>query len=240
MGDMTSKCGPLVFFNNRARICCTDNQLGSVPRTYLFDKNFPNDILTVVIGDESTTGCLGCSTLEMIRPVVARAQFRFHLTGFADLYFWQTGPDDVTNVRAHITGLDTNDDYSLRIFTNPAEPMGNCSAALLGPMISRPGSVVSTPPNPNILTDDMCDLGNLDAIVPIDLGTPAVRLSTKTNFLPLFGPFSVVGNSVGLFRLRDSMIVGCATIMRQEAYPQGELASLLGYQDIDNRPIPPV
>lgn len=221
---------------DRARVCCTDCQLGAVPRTYLFNEQNPSAALVVVIRDENST-ILGCSQLEMIPPVSARTQLRYSSV-FGDFLFWQTGPDDRTYVRVYLTGLNGRD-FSLRIYTNPVQMGDTCDEQTLGAIFSKPGGEFILPRAPNApLTSDAGSIGALDVLLPLPPGQISVRNTTSSSFLPLFGPYSIVGKTLALVLEDTNRIVACNPIMRQGGYPQGELASLLAYQDLNNPPLP--
>lgn len=235
IGDLSSKCGDLEFVNGRARLLCTDNQLGSIRRDYLFDKRHPEHALMVVIRDNEGRP-LGCAVLEMPAPQLGRAQFRT-LSVFGDFFFWQNGPDDRTYVRTHLTGL-RGTDYSLRIFENTAIMTHPCDLDELGNVFSKQGGEFILPAN--LLTNDAGAIGNLDSLLVLVEGQQSLRTTVSSSFLPLFGPYTILGRTLGLVNEETGVVEACNTIMRQEDYPQGELASLLAYQDLNNPPLPVV
>ena len=229
-GDLTSKCGALEFVNGRARNVCTDNQIGSTPREYLFDSRTPEHGLVVVIRD-ANGNVLGCAPLEMVAPLQGRAQFRT-LTAFGDFLFWQNGPDDRTYVRAHVTGL-RGMDFAVRVFENaPMGMMHPCDQDELGAVWSKPGGEFFQPGGGGAI-------GNLDDLLVLEEDQQSLRTTVSTAFLPLFGPYSILDRGLG-FVNNEGEVVACAPIMRQEEYPPGEFASLLGFQDQNNPPLPEV
>ncbi len=237
IGGLSLKCGTLDFVDSRARSFCSDNGLGSIPRTVLFDENNPQDRFSIVIGEASGgPGILGCAALELISPLHAKTELRTStIRGLFD--FWQNGPDDRTNIRADLTGLD-DEDYSLRIFRDPAPPMG-MACGDLGGVFQRNGGVITSAVNPNCpLTRDSCITGNLDSIFPLERGQRSFRMTVSTSTLPLFGPYTIIGRSLGLVLESTNEIIACSTIMLEQGAPQGELASILGYQDFNNPPLP--
>ena len=235
IGDLTRKCGPLQFIDDRARVFCTDNQLGTVPRSYLFSESNPDQALLVAIHDDSSNP-LACAAFEMITPITARAQLRYSSV-FGDFLFWQTGPDDRTFVRVHLTGLN-REDYSLRIHCNSI-PASGCDAEELGEVFSKPGGEFILPrTDDSPMTPDAGDTGNLDVLLGLPPGQVSVRTTTSTTNLPLFGPFSVMGKTLALVREDTGRIVACSEIMLQGEYPQGELSSVTGYQNVNNPPLP--
>lgn len=228
MGAISRKCGQLEFVNGRARFFCTDNQIGSTPRSYLFDDGVTS--VVAVVRDENDN-LLGCANLEMVAPLVGRSQFRTS-TAFGDFLFWQTGPDDRTYVRAHLTGL-RGDDFSLRIYASPVGMTGECNATALGGVYCKPGRIA-------VLPGTTATIGNLDTLLPLGAGQTSLRTTVSSSTLPLFGPYSILGRTLALVRDDTDEIVACNTIMRDEEYPPGELASLLGYQNFNNPPLPEV
>lgn len=219
----------------RARLLCTDNQIGSIPREYLFDERHPEHALVVVIRDAAGVP-LGCAALEMPAPQLGRAQFRT-LSAFGDFFFWQNGPDDRTYVRAHVTGL-RGADYSLRIFEKAVEMTHPCDLDALGNVFSKPGGEFIQPGSS--LTNDAGVIGNLDALLILEDGQQSLRTTVSSSSLPLFGPYTILERTLGLVNEETGIVEACGVIMRQAPYPQGELASLLAYQDLNNPPLPEV
>lgn len=189
----------------------------------------------MVIRDDAGA-MLGCAQLALVDPLQGRAQFR-SLTTFGDFLFWQNGPDDRTYVRAHLTGL-RGTDYSLRIFTNKLEMGEPCNPDTLGDVVSKQGGEFILPGNTP--TNDGGSIGNLDALLQLVDGQQSLRTTVSSAFLPLFGPYSVLDRTLGLVNEETGVIEACGTIMRQAEYPLGEFASLSGYQDINNPPLPEV
>lgn len=235
IGDLTGKCGNLDFVDGRARSVCTDNQIGSIPRTDLFDGRHPEHALIVAIRDAGGM-LLGCSPLTLAPPLQGRAQFRT-LTIFGDFLFWQNGPDDRTNVRTYLTGL-RGTDYSLRVFAEKVEMNEPCDPALLGSVTSRQGGEFILPGDTP--TNDAGRIGNLDALLMLNAGQNSLRTTTTTSFLPLFGPHTILNCTLGLFNEETGVIEACAAIMNQEEYPPEELASLMGFQSDNNPPLPDI
>ncbi len=217
--------------NSRIHTFCTDSQIGSIPRSYLFDDVPPQHSLVLAIRDMNGDA-LGCAQLEMISPLSGQSQCR-SIRSFVDLLIWQNGPDDRTFVRAHITGLD-NRDHSLRIFENVLGMDEECTFSALGNVVGRTNGEFLLPADAN-----MGGVGNLDALIPLE-GISAFRETVSSNALPLFGHSSILGRTMVLVREEDNRIICCGTIMRQQEYPQGEIASLQGFQNLNNPPLPPI
>lgn len=218
--------------NGRARIFCTDNQLGSVPLSYIYDARYPDRALTVTISDNGVA--VACAQLEASEPLVGRTQFRT-LTIFGDFLFWQAGPDDRTYIRAHLTGL-RGVDYSLRVYTNEIGMSLLCTNKVLGEVFSKQGGEFIIPGD--TLTNDAGSIGNLDSLLPLEEGQESLRVTVSSSFLPLFGPYSILDRTLALVNEETGEIVACSAIMRQAEYPVAELASLSGYQDENNPPLP--
>lgn len=235
IGDLSGKCGDLEFVDGRARALCTDSQLGTIPIDYLFDKQNPENALLVVLQDDAGE-LLGCAPLQMSAPLTGRAQFRT-LTVFGDFLFWQNGPDDRTYVRTHLTGL-RGTDYSLRIFTEKVEMYQECDPETLGNVLSKQGGEFILPGN--TATNDAGSIGNLDSLLTLEADQQFLRTTVSTSSLPLFGPYTILDCTLGLVNEETGVIEACGAIMRQADYPQGELASLFGYQDLNNPPLPEV
>ena len=230
IGDLTSKCRPLDFSSGNDHIFCTDSQIGSIPRSYLFDDVEPQHSLVVAIRNMDGDP-LGCAQLEMISPLTGQGQCR-SLRSFVDFFVWQNGPDDRTFIKAHITGLD-NRDHVLRIHDNVLGMEDECTSDALGDVFGRQNGEFLLPADAA-----MGATGNLDTLIPLEGGN-AFRGTVSTNSLPLFGHNSILGRSIALIR-DDGQIICCGTIMRQQEYPQGEIASLQGYQNLNNPPLPPI
>lgn len=185
----------------------------------------------MVVIRNSSGNVLGCAPLEMPAPLQGRAQFRT-FTVFGDFLFWQHGPDDRTYVRAHVTGLRGRD-FDLVVFENaPTEAQHPCDKAQLGSVWSKPGGEFLQP-------GDGGAIGNLDSLLVLEEGQQSLRTTASTAFLPLFGPYSILDRGIGLVN-ENGVVEACAPIMRQAEYPPGEFASLLGYQDENNPPLPPL
>ena len=234
IGDLTSKCGPLNFENRRARLFCTDSQLGTISRSQLLSELNYGERLTVRIGDSDGSD-LGCAPLGFARPRTATAQFSTSTT-FGSFQFWQNGPDDRTMVRPHLTGLGRGGPFSLMIFEGIGPASDPCNRTLLGNVYTRPRGAFTLPVSTSgILTGDSCLLGNLNSILPLNDDASFLRSSGSSNFLPLFGPYSIIGRTLALLRA-DNTIVACSPIMCIDCTP-GRFSSLLGYQDFNNIPL---
>lgn len=217
---------------------CSDSQLGTVPPEYLFDKRDPESALLVVVRDASGA-VLGCSQLESVAPQVGRTQIRTR-TIAGDFVFWQTGPDDRTYVRAHVTGLRGRN-YALRVYTNMVEGNKECTPENLGDVFSKPGGEFVLPGNLNgPPTNDASSIGNLDALLTLEEGQKSLRTTVTSSFLPLFGPYSIQERTLGLLNEMTGKVEACGVIMRDAEYPPSEVASLQGFQDQNNPPLPEI
>lgn len=217
---------------SHSRFICTDNQLGSVPLSDIYDERYPERALTVVL--TTVTGNRTCAQLEAVDSLNGRAQFRT-LTIFGDFHFWQVSPDDRTYVRAHLTGL-RGVDYSLRVYTNEIGMGEACNDGGLGDVFSKEGGEFIIPGD--TLTNDAGSIGNLDSLLPLEEGQESLRVTVASSFLPLFGPYSILGRTLALVNEATGDIVACGTIMRQGEVPLTEIASFSGFQDLNNPPLP--
>ena len=221
IGDLTSKCGSLNFNNGRARVHCTDNQLGTVNMASI-------QPLVVRIAD-SNGDSLGCAPFSRVQPLRADAQFR-GITEFGSFTFYQDGPDDETYIRATLTGLSRNrTPYSLVIFEGAGPLSDPCNRTQLNEVYRIPGRVLNLGFN-EILTADSCSIGNLQNVLPIE-GTRAIQTTVSTH-IPLFGHATVIGRTIGLLD-GNGDVIACSIIANScTNCPRQGPNSLLGYQDI--------
>ena len=175
-----------------------------------------------------------CAQLELSEPLQGQAQFRTN-TIFGDFLFWQVSPDDRTYVRTYLTGL-RGVDYSLRVYTNEIGLGDTCDDETLGDVFSKPGGEFVIPGD--TLTNDAGSVGNLDSLLPLEDGQESLRVTEASSFLPLFGPYSILDRTLALVNEETGEIVACGPIVRQAEYPVAELASLSGYQNVNNPPLP--
>lgn len=232
IGDLTSKCGPLDFSGRRAHLFCTDSQLGTISCTQLFDeKNYDQRLTVRIGGSDGSNANLGCAPLELINTRSATARFSTpSISG--TVQFWQHGPDDRTYIRPHIIGLGSTGPFSLVIFEGRGPESDPCNRTSLGSIHTRQGRAFSLPiTTDGIPTSDSCRLGGLDVLLPLE-GASFLQSTTSSSFLPLFGPYRIVGRTLALVR-EDGSIAACSPIMCQGC-TLGRLSSLLGYQDLNN------
>ncbi len=224
IGDLNSKCGRLDFTSGRARGYCADSQLGSLSAGSI-------QPLIVRIAD-SNGNSLGCAPFTTIRPLRADARFRAVTGEFGEFTLHQDSPDDETYLKAFITGLRSQGaDYSLRIFNNSVPSSGMCNATALGGMYRVGGRALFTSLS-GMMTADACAIGNLDNVLPVN-GVASIRSTTDTS-IPLFGPFSVIGRSIGLVD-NTGNIIACSTIANScTTCTLDRYNSILGYQDLNN------
>ena len=234
IGDLTSKCGPLNFEGIRAHLFCTDTQLGTISSSLLLDKKNFEHRLTLRIGEnDGSADHLGCASLELAEPRTATANF---FTPAGSFQFWQNGPDDRTFIRASLTLNSRRGPYSLRILEGSAPSSDPCNATLLGNIYTRPEGAFTLPVEMGgLITSDSCVLGVLDSIFPLD-GVTSLRSDASTSFLPLFGPYSIIGRTLVLVR-GDNTIAACSPIVCPGCTRGGESNSLLGYQNLNNPPL---
>lgn len=236
MGDLTSKCGPLVFVGGRARLCCSDTQLGSVPFLTLTDPRNSYFLSVKIMGMQVIDQPRepdSCATLEKVLPQVAKVQIRSRLLD-GDFRFSQSGPFDRTFVRASIKGLRRRN-IELQIRRDAVVNKQNCDPTALGPILSKPGLPVFGRPLGAAKTGDSVLIGNLAPKVPLPAGSQTVVSSTSSHYLPLFGPHTIVGHSLVVVERTPSgpRYLACNTIKRLTDYPTGLYASVSGFQEMD-------
>lgn len=232
-----SKCGPLEFVDGRARLCCTDTQLGSVPFSTLYDPQ-NGYFLSVQIGglqvvDQPIPGPDACAPLEKVRPQVAKATIVSQLM-YGKIIFYQNDPLARTFIRPYLQGIRQRN-LQLQVRRNAVVDKDNCSVEALGPIHSKPGTPVFGRPLGSIKTGDSVLIGNLVPKVPIPVGSQRILNPGSSHYIPLFGPHSIVGRSLAVVEETESgpVIIACATIRRLSEYPSGMFASITGYQDDD-------
>ena len=228
----------------RAQEFCTDNQLGTVPCSYFYTKKGnPPTVTSLVIRDvDANNTILGCSQLGPPAPPQV-AQCTFHSSRFyGDFLFYQASPNDRTRIKTFLIGIN-GADVSLVIREGPTPDDYNCNE--LGPILQKSrilnqngigAAFFPRPVDGGIKTGDSGILGSLGGILDIPAGAFSYRVKRTTNFLPLFGQCSIIGNSLVLVGA-DGTRLGCCTITRTTQYSNTEIASLLGFQNEENPPV---
>ena len=231
IGDFTSKCGPLNFGpTGRARICCVDEQLGTHPLTSI-------EPLTLVIKDENfSEDIIACATSKPANPLCARAKFRTR-TQFIQLYFVQLDPHDRTFVHAYVIGLNGQGGY-FEIHENPV-PDGasqhvicdDFSDSGLGGVFDKQGGRLFSDGESSGGTGrtggNTLPVGVLDRKLTDFRGQASYTTTDFSHFLPLFGPFSIIGRSLVLFDA-DGNPIACGNIELNKL-PASMIDSILGY-----------
>lgn len=146
-----------------------------------------------------------------------------------DILFFQNDPGDRTHVRSYITGLDMEMAY-LQVRRDPITFKNECAAGGLYDKESTPfvATAVSSTP-----TGDALPVGTMQfKISDIRDQTSLVKQDT-TSWLPLFGPFSIVGRSVALVN-NDGVTVACCNIMPMVEPSPDVINSILSYQERTN------
>ena len=222
VGDLTGKCGQIRFVDGRGRLFCTDNQIGSIRTSDLYNEQSTQPV-SVVVDDGGPI--VACGEIEPLRPQVAYTEFKSP-TIFGQITFYQASPNDRTYARTYITGL-RNQDVSLEIREG-----GDGTCNQLSPILRRSGP--STTPIGRavgaVKTGDTVVLGNLDRKLNIPANSQSYRVTRSSQYLPIFGPYSIVNNTLALVD-GDGDPLACGAIIRQNDYPTGLAASILGYQD---------
>ena len=222
IGDFTGKCGTLDFTDNiRGRRFCTDNQLGSIRTSDIYN---PDQPISVVLDDAGVV--VACGVLEPVQPQIAYVEFK-NSRIFGQIYFYQSSPNDRTYARTYITGI-TRRNVSLAIYTN-----GDGTCNNLGSLLRKPNSpaIIGRPVGAT-KTGDAVVLGNLSTKLRIPPESQSYRVTTTTPYLPLFGPYSIVNNTLALID-SNGVALACGGITRLNEYPSGMAASILGYQNIE-------
>lgn len=230
IGDLTRKCGNLTFENDgRGRTFCTDNQLGSIPCSYLYDEKAGQETSLVLRDPDGTI--IGCSRIgPPVPPQVATCTFHDYRF-YGDFLFYQNSPVDRTHIKTYLTGVNGEDGYSLVIREGETPDDYNCD--VLGPILGTggPGEPFFPVPRGGVKTGDAGALGSLGGILDIENGE-SLRVKAVTYYVPLYGQCSVIGNSLVLVGPNGER-VACCTITRTSQYSNQEIASLLGNQNLE-------
>lgn len=221
IGDLSSKCGDIVFTNGIGRVFCTDNQLGSIPTGDLFSSQSVQPV-SVVITD--MFGAINaCGELTPEKPRQARAIFRSS-TIYGDIALYQASPSSPTMVTTYIAGL-RGTSVSLEIRAGRSnDPDDACMD--LGSLLRNPGPPTVGRPISARKTGDATILGNLSPIIPIPPNSFFFKESTATIYLPLFGPHSVVNNTIVLVDEGRNPLA-CGHIM--DINPRRSAPSFMGF-----------
>ena len=165
--------------------------------------------------------------MEKLQPQVAQVEFKSS-TIFGQITFYQASPNDRTYARTYITGIG-NKQVSLAIYTLGD---GTCDQASNAGIFRKPGPATRLIGRPigAVKTGDAVILGNLSTKLNIPPNLQSYRVTTSTAYLPLFGPYSIVDNTLALVDANGALLA-CGLIKRQNDYPTGLAASILGYQD---------
>lgn len=212
--------------NGRGRLFCTDNQLGSIRSSDLFNKKSDQPVSVVLSMDGPL---VACGALEPVQPQAAFVEFQNSPIN-GQIIFYQASPNDRTYARTYITGIRRMN-VSLEIRAN-----GDGSCENLGGILRKPGpstKIIGRPVGA-VKTDDAVVLGNLATKLSIPPESQSYRVTTSTPNLPVFGPYSIVNNTLVLARDPNGDPLACGLIKRWNDYPSGLAASLLGYQE-ENR-----
>lgn len=227
IGDLTSKCGPLMYdeVTNRIKHFCTDEQLGVIPLEDVLK-------LSVVINETDNSRFLTCTKFQPVIPEVSTAYFRIYdadtnLQGH--FYFYQMDPHEPTYVRIHLVGLEGNGG-SFQIRDQPCQEDDNglCTDCenLGGVYEPRPDQEFIVPGETG-LTGDQALLGELRYKWESFEGEEDFRTDQRSSYIPLFGPFSVNGRSLVLNRANNEPWA-CANIKRLYPVPP-YIPSILGF-----------
>ena len=209
--------------NGRARLFCTDNQLGSIRTSDLVNKQASQPVSVTILDGAAISAC---GELEAAQPQVARVEFKNSVIN-GQIAFYQASPNDRTYARTYVTGLRRmNVTMEIR-----AGGDGTCASVDGGSLLRKPGSsrAIGRPVGV-VKTGDAVVLGNLSTKLRIPPGSQSYRVTTSTPYLPLFGPYSIVDNTLVLTNANGQELA-CGLIVRWYDYPSGLAASILGYQN---------
>ena len=203
----------------RYRAFCNDDQLGLVPISTITD--------TVLVFSNGTD-IVGCQSWDTVNQQCARVSCIKRPRVNIDILFFQNDPGDRTHVRSYVTGLD-GDALFLQIREN-AVTNQNCSQS--GRVFDKPrgggspniGTAVSDKP-----TGDALPVGTTQFKISDITGKTSLRYQDTTSWLPLFGPFSIVGKSIALVGVGGQEVTCCNIEAVADPDP-ALLASILAYQ----------
>ena len=222
LGDLTSKCGTLEVMGplDLVRDFCFDEQLALI--------SF-GDIKPLILTIEDEQGrILDCASRDKIFPKVAEVREIRGKRIFVSLYFYQNDIHDRTYIRADILGLDCMGG-AINVHANPVPTNGSCDLVHLGPVYDRQGRFLTdgiiSGDGPK--TPDSSAIGDLSIKFGGITGLKSIRDTFVSSFLPLFGPFSIIGRSVRL-TMDDGSVWGCANITEVNLYTPRMVASILG------------
>ena len=218
IGNLTAKCGRVVFENGKYRAFCNDDQLGLVPLSLITD---------TVLVFEDENGVVDCQPWQTIHQQCARVHCIKRPRVFIDMLFFQYDPGDRTHVRSHVTGLDGTSAY-LQIRENKVEDRDDCSN--LGPVYDKPGPKLTATPISGDPTGDSLPVGTLEFKISSIRGEQSLRRQDTTSWLPLFGPYNITNRAMILVDENGERITCCNV----EPIPDASeelVASILGYQE---------
>jgi hypothetical protein len=227
LGDLTTKCGAIepeqLFPGIRYRAFCNDDQLGLIPfstmqRTYLVFENSGDGVQ------------VGCQPWHQVNQLCARVSCVKRPRISMDILFFQNDPGDRTYVRSYITGLDMEKAY-FQIRRDPVENTINCRA---GGLYDKPrsGLILAAAAGENP-TGDVLPVGTMTHKTTSPAGRQSVVKQDTTSWLPLFGPFSIIGRSLAIIDVNGRAATCCN--IEPVTNPSPELiTSILGYQEQSN------
>lgn len=160
--------------------------------------------------------------MEPVQPRVAYAKLNTSIIN-GNIFFYQASPNDRTYARIDIRGL-RRQNVSLAIYSN-----GDGSCNNLGTLLRKPGpsTTIIGRPVAAVKTGDAVVLGNLSPKLSIPPESQSYRVTTSTPYIPLYGPYSVVSNTLALLDANHQPLA-CGAI-RQLNDVEGIGESILGY-----------
>ena len=231
-GDLTTKCGRLVPDSTVAaqfnvlyyRGFCHDDQLGLLSKSQVED--------TILVFHDSETGeVVDCQPWSKINQLCARVNCIKRPRIRMDILFFQNDPNDCTHVRSYITGLD-QEKYFLQVRRDPITDTSECDA---GGVYDKPRNALLS--NSHVASDgptgDVLPVGVLEYKITSPKGRESIVKQDTTSWVPLFGPFSIIGRSVALTDANGVPLVCCNIEPVEDPSPE-LIDSVLGYQEQTN------
>ena len=201
---------------------CNDDQLG------LFALSQIQETVIVFHGPDGRV--VDCQPWNPINQLCARVNCdkrpRIHM----DILLFQRDPVDRTHVRTYITGLDGEKAY-LQVRRDAVTDRNECAAGGLFDKGGRTGvnrfhgGAAGVYP-----TGDVLPVGTLEFKTTSLRDQYSVIKQDTTSWLPLFGPFSIIGRSLALVDLEGNTVTCCNIMPVLDPSPE-LIRSILGYQE---------
>ena len=198
------------------RTFCLDDQLGLFPLS---------SIQSTVLVIEQDGVIIDCQPWSPVNQLCARVNCDKRPRINMDILFFQYDPSDRTHVRSYITGLDMEKAY-LQVRRDPVTNKRRCEA---GGLYDKRGPIV-TASNAGNPTGDVLPVGTLENKITSIVNRTSLVKQDTTSWLPLFGPFSIIGRSIALVDVDGNTVLCCNIEPVTEPDPV-LINSILGYQE---------